>query len=78
MHDGSFPSITMDLREPTIGEISHRGLFVMASCECGHHRKLIPERICISSRTEISDVGSVLTCSRCGTRGLSTRVAARG
>lgn len=76
MHDGAFDHSVC--REPTVSEIGDRGLMIRAVCQCGHSRDLIPDRICISRHTEISDVGGMLKCSRCGTRGLSTRVAQRG
>lgn len=76
MHDGGFGGI-IHLREPTVQEIAASKLRVRASCQCGHSRDLHPDRICISQATEVSDVGSVLKCSKCGTRGLSTRVAPR-
>ena len=74
MHDG-FGSI-IEIREPTVGEIKNR-LDILASCGCGHSRSIRAEAICIHPETQVSDVGDHLTCSKCRTKGLSTRIAPR-
>lgn len=70
MHDGSFI-----LRAPTMGECRRPGLYILATCTCGHSRKLEPAKVCVSNATEIDDVGKLLTCSQCGTKGLDTRLS---
>lgn len=73
MHDGNFQH-----DEPTVGEVADKRMAILATCKCGQCKELDPRKVCINALTPISDVGHVLTCRRCGRRGLSTRVALPG
>ena len=71
MHDGADFCI---IREPTVAEISGRGLAIRASCSCGHCKEIDPSKVCISPIADIIELGNILKCSRCGARGLDTMV----
>lgn len=75
MHDGG--QHLGDVAEPTVVEIRSNNLAIMAACSCGHARIVEPSRVCVPPLTLIGDVGRLLRCSKCGARGLTTRVAPR-
>lgn len=59
----------------TVREIISAKLGIRATCRCGHAKTLDPARVCLSPTTEIADVGELLRCSKCGTRGMTSLVA---
>ena len=60
---------------PTVSEIRKAGLGIRASCQCGHSRVVDLTRVCVSQSIDVHQVGDLLTCSRCRTKGMATIVA---
>lgn len=53
----------------TMGALKAQGGQVFASCvDCGHERRMAPEKIAVGDDVEVASLGGRLKCSSCGSR----------